>query len=496
MTAPSRLGRPMFALLFPLLLAALAASPAQATLAISNQATKNIKCKNGICKATAHFAVLNAGDLAGMLASGDITVRPGTRALDIDVKAPFSWASASRLTLDAYHSITIARTVTVAGPGALTITTNDGGSGGDYVFADMGRVTFWDVSSSLIINGTSFTLANSIATLASAIAAHPVNSFALANNYDAGVDGTYGSTPSPTTLFGGFEGLGNTISNLSMSVSSGGIALFADVRGRLGDIRLTHAHATNTASSNGGTALLVGSGQNLIGDQVAGTISAASGVAGGMTAALRGATVKRSSANVRITGTAFFVGGLAGEADNGTFISFSHADGNVAGTGDVGGLIGLAGNQGAGAVLSQDFATGTVSGDTVGGLVGYNEGQIDQSYATGAVSGTGVAGGFVGRNDFHQLTHNYAIGHVQVQGFGPAGGFAGCDQFNASFDYWDTETAGVNVGEGGCANSDLTIGLTTAQFQSGLPNGFDPTIWAEDPSINNGFPYLIANPPQ
>jgi hypothetical protein len=29
-----------------------------------------------------------------------------------------------------------------------------------------------------------------------------------------------------------------------------------------------------------------------------------------------------------------------------------------------------------------------------------------------------------------------------------------------------------------------------------LPEGFDPTIWAENPSINNGFPYLIANPPQ
>src|ERR1051326_2021648 len=230
--------------------------------------------------------------------------------------------------------------------------------------------------------------------------------------------------------------------------------------------------------------------------RVPGTLSAASGIAGGMAVALNGATVKRSSAKVRITGTAFFVGGWAGQADNGTFISFSHADGNVTGSGDVGGLVGLAGNQGAGAVLSQDFATGKVSGDTVGGLVGYNEGQIDQSYAPGAVSGTGVAGGFVGRNDFHQLTHNYAIGHVQVQGFGLAGGFAGCDQFNASFDYWDTDTAGVNVGEGGCANSDLTIGLTTAQFQSGLPNGFDPTIWAENPSINNGFPYLIANPPQ
>ena len=39
-------------------------------------------------------------------------------------------------------------------------------------------------------------------------------------------------------------------------------------------------------------------------------------------------------------------------------------------------------------------------------------------------------------------------------------------------------------------------GETTAQLQAALPSGFDPTIWAESPSINGGLPYLIANPPQ
>jgi hypothetical protein len=38
-------------------------------------------------------------------------------------------------------------------------------------------------------------------------------------------------------------------------------------------------------------------------------------------------------------------------------------------------------------------------------------------------------------------------------------------------------------------------GLTSQQLKSGLPAGFDPCIWAEDKKINNGFPYLIANPP-
>jgi len=38
-------------------------------------------------------------------------------------------------------------------------------------------------------------------------------------------------------------------------------------------------------------------------------------------------------------------------------------------------------------------------------------------------------------------------------------------------------------------------GLTDAQLKSGLPTGFDPSVWAQSPSINNGYPYLIANPP-
>ena len=40
------------------------------------------------------------------------------------------------------------------------------------------------------------------------------------------------------------------------------------------------------------------------------------------------------------------------------------------------------------------------------------------------------------------------------------------------------------------------VGLTTEQFQSGLPAGFDPNVWAEDSGINGGFPYLITLPPK
>lgn len=478
------------------LFAALAASPAEATMVISGQTTKNVKCRNGVCKATGHFAILNAGDLAGMLAAGDVTVLPGVRAEDVELKVPLSWASASRLTLDAYHSIIIDRTLTVTGSGALTMTTNDGGSGGDLFFEGMGRAIFWDLASSLIINGTTYTLVGDIATLASAIAAHPTASFALANNYDASVDGTYTSSPVATRLRGPFEGLGNTISKLTIQTPSNStdslVGLFSEAA-TINDIRMKMASVTTLGPNPGSIGILVGHLQGVAaGNKVAGLVQADAGNAGGLAGDMTG-TVTRSSANVHVTGTANNAGGLVGAivGGGGGIIQLSHADGAVTGTNNAGGLLGYTGWYGD---LAEDFATGKVTGEVAGGLVGYDQAHVQNSYATGAVSGH-TAGGFLGANDFYWPERNYAIGHVQGA---VAGGFSGCNQTNETDNYWDTDTAGVTLADGGnCSDGgDLPVGLTTAQFQSGLPNGFDPAIWAEDPSINNGFPYLIANPPQ
>ena len=38
-------------------------------------------------------------------------------------------------------------------------------------------------------------------------------------------------------------------------------------------------------------------------------------------------------------------------------------------------------------------------------------------------------------------------------------------------------------------------GLTDAQLKSGLPTGFASNIWGQSAGINNGYPYLVANPP-
>ena len=64
--------------------------------------------------------------------------------------------------------------------------------------------------------------------------------------------------------------------------------------------------------------------------------------------------------------------------------------------------------------------------------------------------------------------------------------------------YWDLDTSGISdphKGAGNVADDEGITGLTTEQFQAGLPSGFTSLIWAQKAARNSGYPYLIANPP-
>ena len=540
--------------------AAVSSGGAQAELVVSTAATSNVNCSGGVCTATAADAVLNARDLMKDLAHGDTTVASGSTAQDIEFDAAVHWTSAHRLTLDSYHSITFTQAVTSEGTGGVTITTNDGGTGGDFFFSGKGRVIFWDLSSSLIINTVSYTLAGNIATLASDIAATPSGAYALANNYNASVDGTYSNSPITTDFTGAFEGLGNSISHLTIHGFGGGLFSLIAPNASVRDIILIGEVIETSGSdrvggltgTNDGTIV----GASVIGGSIIDRKNGQPAIGGLVGAAVEG-SITRSFSSARVACPRFcWGGGLVGWSDTGT-ISQSSATGSVTGgnNSEVGGLVGR--NQGG---IVQSFATGAVStGDTLkndanfhsmaGGLAGSNEGGISQSYATGSVSaGSGVrhpanhtwAGGLAG-NSSGSIWQSYATGSASVgdQGYvggiagaGPLGpnvveffhtgiaqsystgavsvttgtsligGFLGNDTGNTmpnAGTYWDLDTSGVSdpsKGAGNIASDPGITGLTTTQLQSGLPSGFDPATWGQSPGINNGLPYLLAPPPQ
>ena len=255
---------------------------AQADVTISKKPTQNMTCSGGVCSPTAQKAVLNATDLANMLAGGDAKVTTGSGATNIVVKTAFSWTSASRLTLDAIQSVEIDKPVMVTGTGAVTVTTNDGGTGGDLIFDGKGNVTFWDLASSLIVNGNSYTLVGDIATLASDIAANPSGLYALANDYDASVDGTYTSAPIATELAGTVDGLNHKIDHLQIEASNSFVGLFTFATGTLRDIQVTNANI-DVDGGNGGVLLSQGDGAIIFNCFTSGKLFFVSGpLAGGL----------------------------------------------------------------------------------------------------------------------------------------------------------------------------------------------------------------------
>src|SRR5438552_6225657 len=188
---------------------AFAATVAQAAVTISSAATANMNCSQGLCTPTANDAVLNVGDLENLLAAGNVTVTTtgagGVQANDIIVHAPLTWSSGSTLSLDAYQSIAVRKPVSLTGTGGVSLTTNDGGSGGMLSFAAKADVSFANLSSAVTINGQPYTLVGDIQTLAQAIKSNPSGNYALAADYDASADGVYSSAPIPDTLTGNVQ---------------------------------------------------------------------------------------------------------------------------------------------------------------------------------------------------------------------------------------------------------------------------------------------------
>jgi len=498
--------------------ALISATHAQAAVTILSAATATMICSGGICAPTAKSAVLNVGDLETLLASGNVTVTTtgtGVQANDIDVKAALGWSSSGALSLLANKSIAIDNPVSISGLSGLTLQTD--GKNGTLSFGKKGNVSFANLSSQLTIDGTAYTLVGNITTLAMDIAANPSDAFALAASYDAGGDGAYTTSPIGTVFTGTFEGLGNAISNLTVAggtnVNGEEIeGLFAEVglNGTVRNVGLTNANILVPGAANVGGGL---AGANLgVIDfcYTSGTVAGEKGkqntgpFEGGLIGE-NGGTVENSYSTASVTGLErSAVGGLVGVANDEIIIA-SYATGEVSGN-IVGGLVGDSN----GGAIADSYATGNVKiakykfyGNVGGGLVGIDEsGAINDSYATGAVHGTSgsEAGGLVGGNGA-AINFSYSTGAVTGGAGSIVGGLIGDDGSppgSLTDTYWDTDTSGItnlSQGAGNIANDPGIAGLTTAQFQSGLPAGFDPTVWAEKSRIDDGFPYLLANKP-
>ena len=141
--------------------------------------------------------------------------------------------------------------------------------------------------------------------------------------------------------------------------------------------------------------------------------------------------------------------------------------------------------------ITQCFSTGNVLaevGEVVGGFCGINWGIISDCYTFGNVNAKAEVGGFLGWND-SIVTNCYSIGKPNSNYTNKLGGFCYvCDgEFNNC--YWDVETSQCYVDYG-------ALGKTTAEMktQSTFVDWDFENIWAINPNINNGYPYLRGTP--
>lgn len=432
-----------------------------------------------------------------MLASGNATVTTtgsgSVQASSIVIAAALSWSSASGLTLSALQNIVVRSPISVTGTGGLAL--NNAGTE-SLAFYNGANVTFSNLSSALAINGNPYTLVGNIGQLASAVTNNRNGFYALAANYDAAGDGTYPAAPIQTDMDGTFEGLGNSISNVTISDGSAEDPLdgfFRTLNGLASNFGLAGISVSNGPPEGGaGAGTLAGNfGGTIWRCWVTGAVSNGfNGSAGGLVAS-SGGSIVQSWTNVAVT-----------------------TNGSQAG--------GIAGNTGGGALIEQSFAIGSVTtvSDNValGGLVGTDNGQIKDSYSTAGITmnygsnNNSVLGGLVGSTHCCSsgkptLDATYSTGTITA----PAsacnntnciGGVIGYDNTGGqepyAKNYWDLDTSNVpskSQGAGNVPNDPGIKGLHSAKFTAGLPKGFKKRIWAANPGINGGFPYLIANPP-
>lgn len=419
----------------------------------------SVTIQTNLLSATCLPAVCGAGNAAG---NGDIFVNDVvtwaantltlTALRDININAPLNASGTGSLTLNAVGTITAPSAVSVNGIFTLEADTwNQVNASLPSFFATDFRIN----TASTFIRALSGTgSAASPYQLADVYGLQGMGSVGMLGNYytlGADIDASstsgwntgrgfvpVGDNPSLVSFTGNFDGLGHSISGLTINLSTTvGVGLFGYVLG---------GGVISNVGMLGGSIV----GQNVVGGLVA----------------ENGGIINNSYATGSVNGITL-VGGLVGW--NFGTINNAYATGNVRGNTEVGGLVGD--NSG---TISNAYATGSVTGFSTpfippvtppslafntGGLVGLNSGTISNAYATGSVTGDTNVGGLVGAASagfFSSISNAYATG--RVIGNTRVGGLVGTSGIVITNSFWNIETTGQTISAGG-------TGKTTAEMQ-------------------------------
>ena len=243
--------------------------------------------------------------------------------------------------------------------------------------------------------------------------------YILINDVDATSISNFTPIGDLNSLFTGvFAGSGFTIRNLTINLSTTEyVGLFGANSGTIENVTLEDVDITANKYIGG----LVGYNYN--------------------------GTIENSSSSGSVKGTNKNIGGLVGY-NTGT-IENSSSSGSVEGINMVGGLVGN--NTVIGTIENSSFSgnvsSSSASSNQVGGLIGKNDGMIEDSTSDGNVSGVFNVGGFVGDNDNTGIISNSSSSGNVSYSLSGAGGFVGNNKGTIS-----------NSSSSGDAKGDTQIG--------------------------------------
>ncbi|MES1981690.1 MAG: YDG domain-containing protein [Pseudomonadota bacterium] len=448
----------------------------------------------------------SGGDITGAalatnLGTTNVTLQSSSGSMagsgNVNVNDAVAWSANNTLTLTASNNVNVNANITATGNTAgLVINPNtangtEAASGtGIFNLGSGASVTLSGTSPSLTIAGTAYTVINSLGAAGSTTGTdlQGMNGnlsgyYALGSNIDASATSTWNSgagfTPvgtRTTPYTGKFDGLGHTISNLTINQPA------TDFVGLFGYTN-TAAAIQNVGqvggSISGGWYVggLVGSSYGKVSNSYATGSVSGSTYAGGLMG-INWGTVSNSHAAANVTGGAFSynIAGLLG--GNYNTVSNSYATGSVS----VGsysqhpaGLVGANYN-----TISNSYATGNVTADigstSVGGLVGYNGGggTLTNSYATGNVTGLGNTtygctwlAGLIGYNDERATVSNsYANGSVTGVNGNGMGGLTGYNGGTVSDSYATGNVTGTSM-VGGLVGRNPVFGTINNSYSTG-----------------------------
>ncbi len=420
-----------------------------------------------------------------LLSSSGATAGSG----NINVDDTVSW-STHTLTLTAANNINVNAVMTATGSaslamnpstangadaavpgGAVVMGLSDGGFTGMVNFSGTGTLS---------INGTPYTVINSLGAPGSITGAdlqgmegNLAGNYALGSNINASATSTWNSGAgfapigsSITAAFKGiFDGLGHTISNLTMNrPSTSPVGLFGVSYGLVRNVGVSgsvigSSYVGGLAGYNYGT---------VNNSYTAGSAQAPNGTVGGLVGRNEG-NINNSFSMSNVSSSKYWAGGVA--AINDGYITNSYATGNVSGGSAAGGLVGISGYFGG--YITNCFATGSVTGNSsIGGLMGVNSGEIIDSHASGKVIGSMFVGGLVGVNA-GGISNSYATG--SVSGAQYVGGLVGQLAFGGNANYGGVNTSyatgtvsgttqvGGLVGSIDCAGCGITNSYSTGR---------------------------------